>query len=116
MQTNKSNGTNNDFNLIPSAENFSFGIVVAEWNKEITEALYEGACNTLIQYGATEEAIEKYSVPGAFELSYAAKALVENRLFDAIIVLACVIKGETPHFRLYLSSSSKRNHPSKYRC
>jgi len=98
MQTQKNNLSNNELNIIPSAEDISVGIVVAEWNKEITDALYEGAFNTLIEYGAHEELIEKYSVPGTFELTFGAKALIENKLPDVVIVLGCVIKGETPHF------------------
>ena len=83
---------------IPSAENFSFGIVVAEWNAEITNALYQGAYNSLIKYGAKPENIYSYPVPGSFELTSGAELLLKNKKLDAVITLGCVIQGETRHF------------------
>ncbi|MBL4676851.1 MAG: 6,7-dimethyl-8-ribityllumazine synthase, partial [Mucilaginibacter sp.] len=83
---------------IPSAENFSFGIVVAEWNAEITNALYQGAYNSLIKYGAKPENIYSYPVPGSFELTSGAELLLKNKKLDAVITLGCVIQGETHHF------------------
>ncbi|HVW95370.1 MAG TPA: 6,7-dimethyl-8-ribityllumazine synthase [Mucilaginibacter sp.] len=83
---------------IPSAAPFKFGIVVAEWNAEITGALYQGAYESLIEHGALEENILTYSVPGSFELTTGADLLLKNRKLDAIICLGCVIQGETRHF------------------
>ncbi|OOQ58695.1 6,7-dimethyl-8-ribityllumazine synthase [Mucilaginibacter pedocola] len=83
---------------IPSAEAFTFGIVVAEWNAEITNALYKGAYNSLIKYGAKEENIYSYPVPGSFELTSGADLLLQTGKFDAVITLGCVIQGETRHF------------------
>lgn len=89
-----------DYNIedVPSAESMKFGIVVSEWNTEITEALYKGAYNTLLKNGATEENIIKKYVPGSFELTAGAKYLAEMTDVDAVICLGCVIQGETPHF------------------
>ncbi len=75
-----------------------FGIVVAEWNKEITGALLDGAVQTLEKHGALPENIHVKTVPGSFELIYGAQQLCKNDGFDAIIILGCVIRGETPHF------------------
>ena len=84
---------------IPSAENFSFGIVVAEWNAEITNALYQGAYDSLIKYGAKPENIYSYPVPGSFELTSAADLLLnKHEELDAVICLGCVIQGDTKHF------------------
>ena len=83
---------------IPSAEGYTFGIAVAEWNAEITNALYQGAYNTLVKYGALEKDIHTYPVPGSFELSTAAELMLKTGNFDAVIVLGCVIQGETRHF------------------
>jgi 6,7-dimethyl-8-ribityllumazine synthase len=83
---------------IPSAAPYSFGIVVAEWNTEITGALYEGAYKSLLAHGAAAENIHTYAVPGSFELTSGADLLLKNRGFDAIICLGCVIQGETRHF------------------
>ncbi|WP_430811788.1 MULTISPECIES: 6,7-dimethyl-8-ribityllumazine synthase [unclassified Carboxylicivirga] len=89
-----------DYNIadVPSATDMKFGIVVSEWNTEITEALYEGAYNTLLKHGALEENIVKKYVPGSFELTAGAKYLAEMTDVDAVICLGCVIKGDTPHF------------------
>lgn len=75
-----------------------FGIVVAEWNSEITEALYEGAYSTLLALGAAKENILRKTVPGSFELTLGAQWLAEDTEIDAVICLGCVIQGETPHF------------------
>ncbi|CAN5416033.1 6,7-dimethyl-8-ribityllumazine synthase [soil metagenome] len=83
---------------VPSAATYQFGIVVAEWNSEITNALYEGAYQSLIGHGASEQNIKTYAVPGSFELTSGAELLLKNGKFDAIICLGCVIQGETRHF------------------
>ena len=75
-----------------------FAIVVAEWNDEITDALYESAVTSLKSHGVTAENILKKSVPGTFELSLAALWMGEKKDIDAVICLGCVIQGETPHF------------------
>lgn len=90
--------SDNDNALVPDASNMCFGIVVAEWNKEITSALLNGAVQTLEKHGALTENIHVRTVPGSFELIYGAQQLCKNDGFDAVIILGCVIKGETPHF------------------
>ncbi len=83
---------------IPSAEGFKFGIVVAEWNWEVTGALLEGAVKTLVQAGCAESDILIRKVPGTFELTLGAQFFAEYTDVDAVIVLGCVIQGETRHF------------------
>ncbi len=83
---------------IPDASDFKFGIIVSEWNHEITGAMLEGARSTLLKHGAKPENIFVYYVPGSFELTYGAQWLAENRNVDAIICIGCVIQGETRHF------------------
>ena len=90
--------SDNDNALVPDESNMCFGIVVAEWNKEITSALLNGAVQTLEKHGALTENIHVKTVPGSFELIYGAQQLCKNDGFDAVIILGCVIKGETPHF------------------
>lgn len=85
------------FDQIPDASNMCFGIVVSEWNKEITGALLEGCVSTLEAHGALPENIHVKSVPGSFELVYGASQLT-HKDYRAIIILGCVIRGETPHF------------------
>jgi 6,7-dimethyl-8-ribityllumazine synthase len=84
--------------VIPSGAGFRFGIVVAEWNSEITHALYRGAYQSLLQNGVTENDIFTYTVPGSFELTSGADLLLKNLKLDAVICLGCVIQGETRHF------------------
>lgn len=75
-----------------------FAIVVAEWNEEITEALYQGAYSSLITNGAKKANIIRKTVPGTFELTLGAQWMADQKAIDAVIVLGCVIQGETPHF------------------
>ncbi len=75
-----------------------FGVIVSEWNEEITESLYSGVVETLLQHGATKENIIRKNVPGAFELSLAAQWLAQVEEIDAVITLGCVIQGDTKHF------------------
>jgi 6,7-dimethyl-8-ribityllumazine synthase len=83
---------------IPSAVTYRFGIVVAEWNAEITNALYQGAYQSLINHGALPDNIFTYTVPGSFELTSGADILLKNLKLDAVICLGCIIQGETRHF------------------
>lgn len=83
---------------VPSAKPYTFGIVVAEWNSEITGALLQGAIEELRKYGADESKIDVFPVPGSFELTTGALLLAESGKYDAVITLGCVIQGETRHF------------------
>lgn len=98
MATSLKNLSDFSNSKIPNAKPYRFGIVVAEWNAEITNALYQGAYQTLIGNGATEENILTYTVPGSFELTSGADLLLKNKNLDAVICLGCVIQGETRHF------------------
>ena len=86
------------FDKIPDASNMCFGIVVSEWNPQITGALLDGAVKTLEKHGALPENIHVKTVPGSFELIYGAHQMTRNDGYDAIIILGSVIRGETPHF------------------
>lgn len=83
---------------LPDASSFRFGIVVAEWNHEITGALYGGAFQTLLENGVPEKHIHTIKVPGSFELTAGAKFIASRHKLDAVICLGCVIQGETRHF------------------
>lgn len=83
---------------VPSGEKGIFGIVVSEWNKEITDNLLQGAVDTLLEHGVDEKDIYVRYVPGSFELPFGASTLLEKKKFDAVICLGCVIQGETRHF------------------
>ncbi|MCH7401387.1 6,7-dimethyl-8-ribityllumazine synthase [Belliella kenyensis] len=83
---------------IVDMSNKKFGIVVSEWNDQITSSLYGGALETLLKYGVKKENIYKKEVPGSFELTLGAQWLAEIEEIDAVICLGCVIQGETRHF------------------
>lgn len=98
MATALHNLSDYDVASIPDASNMLIGIVVSEWNQEVTGALLNGAINTLEKHGCLPENIHVKTVPGSFELIYGAQQLTKNDSYDAVIVLGCVIRGETPHF------------------
>ncbi|MBR1387723.1 MAG: 6,7-dimethyl-8-ribityllumazine synthase [Alloprevotella sp.] len=87
-----------DTNEPLDASDMRIGIVVAEWNKQITDKLLEGALSELQKYGAKEQSINVMHVPGSFELIYGCAEMARSGLVDAIIAIGCIIKGETPHF------------------
>lgn len=75
-----------------------FAIIVAEWNEDITEALFEGAYQALLSLGAKKNNIIRKNVPGSFELPLGAQWMADQKDIDAVICLGCVIQGDTPHF------------------
>lgn len=83
---------------VPDASEMRFGVVVSDWNSEVTHALLDGAVNTLKKHGVPEKEIIVKHVPGSFELPLAAQWIAEYDDVDGIICLGCVIQGETPHF------------------
>lgn len=87
-----------DPDTIPDSSGMRFGIVVSDWNRDITWALLDGAVNTLKKHGTNEENIVVKHVPGSFELTLGAQFLAEYDDLDGVICLGCVIQGETSHF------------------
>ncbi|MCD7721276.1 MAG: 6,7-dimethyl-8-ribityllumazine synthase [Prevotellaceae bacterium] len=98
MATSLHNLSDYDPQSVPSAEGMRFGIVVSEWNSQVTGALLRGAYDTLVANGVREQDIAEMTVPGSFELVYGASRMVQSGRFDAVIALGCVIRGDTPHF------------------
>jgi 6,7-dimethyl-8-ribityllumazine synthase len=98
MATILHNLSDYDLSKVPDASNMCFGIVVAERNLEVTGALLEGCVSTLEKHGTLPENIHVKTVPGSFELIYGAHQMCLNGGYDAVIILGCVIRGETPHF------------------
>ncbi len=87
-----------DINSVPDGRDLKFGIVVSEWNYEVTGALANGAVETLKKHGVRDEDISVKHVPGSFELTLGGQFFAEYTEVDAIILLGCVIQGETRHF------------------
>ncbi|MCL5130428.1 MULTISPECIES: 6,7-dimethyl-8-ribityllumazine synthase [unclassified Algibacter] len=97
MATVNKNLSDYDKTTIPNAKDFRFGIVVSEWNDTITEGLYKGAYDALIENGVEPDNIVRWDVPGSFELIYGCKKMQEQ-MVNAVIAIGCVIQGETKHF------------------
>lgn len=92
-----------DATVLPSADVLKrqrYAIMVADWNPTITYALAQGAIDTLLKHGVQEQNIQVTHVPGTVELTFAAARAMREpiAIFDAIIVIGCVIRGGTPHF------------------
>jgi len=87
-----------DKNAIPNTNGLRFGIVVSEWNENITSGLYNGAVEALADNGVKPEDIITWNVPGSFELIYGCKKMIQSQNVDAVIAIGSVIQGETKHF------------------
>ena len=92
---------------IPNASKLRFGIVVSEWNEEITEGLYSGAVEALVDCGAKKENILRWNVPGSFELTFGAKRMLQTQKVNAVIAIGSVIRGETSHFDFVCSAAAQ---------
>lgn len=98
--------TSGKINSRTNFSKFKIGIVVAEWNEEITEALYEGAVASLLAHGVKRQNIIRKNVPGTFELTLGSLWLAEQKSVHAVLALGCVIQGDTPHFDYICQSVS----------
>jgi 6,7-dimethyl-8-ribityllumazine synthase len=107
MATANKNLSVYDKATIPNANNFRFGIVVSEWNPKITEGLYNGALEALMDCGAVSSNVIRWNVPGSFELTFGCKKMIEKGGFDAVIAIGSVIQGETKHFDFVCSATAQ---------
>lgn len=83
---------------LPKIRDLKVAIVAAEWNSKITDALLQGAIERLHDEGYPDSCADVFRVPGTVELTFAASRLIDTDMYDAIIVLGCVIRGDTSHF------------------
>ncbi|KAA2215539.1 6,7-dimethyl-8-ribityllumazine synthase [Maribacter flavus] len=107
MATENKNLSEYDKDTIPNAKHLRFGIVVSEWNSNITEGLYQGAETALLDCGAQASNIIRWNVPGSFELTYGCKKLIQQEKPDAVIAIGSVIQGETKHFDFVCSATAQ---------
>ena len=98
MATENKNLSTYDKAALPQVKGKSIGVITSRWNGEITENMRKGAVETLLDCGILPEDILQWQVPGAFELVNGAKRMLLSKSVDAIIVIGCVIQGETKHF------------------
>ena len=104
MATELKNLSSYDPDSVPNGNGKRVAIVVSEWNRSITGNLLKGAYNTLVKFGVDSNDIVIEYVPGSFELTFGAKVLIEKANVDSVIILGCVIQGETPHFTFVCDS------------
>ena len=104
MATKEKNLSSKSVEATSDMSSKRIAIVISEWNEEITDSLYEGALNTLIQNGIQKQNIIKTYVPGSFELSLGAQKMAQQKKIDSVICLGCVIQGETRHFEFICQS------------
>ncbi len=100
MATKYHNLSDYNPNELPNADVLArqrYAIIVADWNSDITFALLDGAIETFVKAGVKEENIKVVHVPGTVELTYAAAKVMLPDM-AGIIVIGCVIQGDTPHF------------------
>ena len=107
MATENKNLSEYDKDTIPNAKHLRFGIVVSEWNSNITEGLYQGAETALLDCGAQASNIIRWNVPGSFELTYGCKKLIQQEKPHAVIAIGSVIQGETKHFDFVCSATAQ---------
>jgi 6,7-dimethyl-8-ribityllumazine synthase len=98
MATSIKNLSEYDKNIISNGADYKIGIVVSEWNGQVTEALLEGAIQTLKNHDVQDKHMTIVYVPGAFELPLGAQSLLEQQKFDGVLTIGTVIQGETKHF------------------
>jgi 6,7-dimethyl-8-ribityllumazine synthase len=98
MATENKNLSQYDKSALPDARQMRFGLVVSEWNAEITESLFRGAKETLIDCGVDPDNITRWNVPGSFELPFGCRKMINRSPQDAVIAIGSVVRGETRHF------------------
>ena len=103
----KTNLSDYDPTTVPNGVDYRIGIIAAEWNPEVTNALLKGAVATLLEHGIKEDNLIVRRVPGTFELSSAADIMLDSQYPDAVICIGCVIQGETRHFEFICQAVSQ---------
>ena len=106
MATVNKNLSHYDKDSIPNGADFKVGIVVSEWNENITLNMLEGAKEALLENGVKDENIHVHFAPGSFELPLAAQWLLEKDDIDGIVAIGSVIQGETKHFDFVCSATA----------
>lgn len=107
MATAHTNLSAYDKTAVPNAKDFRFGIVVSEWNPKITEGLFNGALEALMDCGAVREQIIRWNVPGSMELTFGCKKMIQQQQPDAVIAIGSIIRGETKHFDYVCSATAQ---------
>ncbi|HOC94256.1 MAG TPA: 6,7-dimethyl-8-ribityllumazine synthase [bacterium] len=97
----------NNFEGKLTASGLKFGVAIGRFNDFITTRLLEGAMDGLIRHGANADDIDVAWVPGAMEIPVVAQRMALSKKYDALICLAAVIRGGTPHFEHVCNSVTR---------
>ncbi len=92
---------------VPKGTGLRLGLVVSEWNAEITGALRDGAVETLLKHGVALKDLREWPVPGSYELALGAQMLLEQHALDGVICIGSVVRGETPHFDFVCQAAAR---------
>jgi 6,7-dimethyl-8-ribityllumazine synthase len=84
-----------------------FGLVISRFNEFFTRKLLEGAQDALLRHGVNEADIEVAWTPGSFEIPLVAQKMAQSKKYDAVICLAAVIRGGTPHWEYIAAEATK---------
>ena len=103
----KTNLSDFDPKSVPNGKGYRIGVIAAEWNPEVTNAMCQGTIDTLRKHGVLKKDITVLRVPGTYELTTAADMLLSRTLVDAVICIGCVIQGETRHFEFICQAVSQ---------
>lgn len=103
----KTNLSDYEPSAVPDGKDFKIGVIAAEWNPEVTDAMLRGAVDTLLEHGVKRENLFVRRVPGTFELSAAADMMLLHSSPDAVVCIGCVIQGETRHFEFICQAVSQ---------
>ena len=103
----KTNLSDYDPTAVPDGKKYKIGVIAAEWNPEVTNAMLQGAVDTLREHGVQDENLFVRRVPGTFELTSAAEMMLHYINLDAVICIGCVIQGETRHFEFICQAVSQ---------
>ncbi|KAJ3675359.1 hypothetical protein LUZ60_004401 [Juncus effusus] len=87
-------------------QGLKFAIVVARFNEIVTNLLLEGALETFRRYSVKEEDVTVVSVPGSFEIPVVAQKLGKSGLYDAVLCIGAVIRGDTTHYDAVANSAA----------
>lgn len=107
MATALSNLSEFDKEGLPDIGHLKFGLVVSEWNANITDNLFKGAKDALLECGAKEDNLIQWKVPGSFELPAGCAKMLKTQNVDAVIAIGSVIRGETSHFDYVCSATAQ---------
>ncbi len=88
-------------------QGLKFGLVISRFNEFITKRLLDGARDALLRHGVDDKDIDVAWVPGAFEMPVVALKLAQTKRYDAVICLAAVVRGGTPHFEYIAAEVTK---------